>query len=311
MKDIKIGFIGFGEAAPVLAGALAREGTRITAYDILLQTNNGDEILKRRSNGSNIHFLPLKEVVTSSDYILSTVTTQAAKDVAQECIQYLRPGQIYLDLNSMAPSKKIEISNIISESGADFVEGAILGAIGVTGGKTHILTGGIRGAETARLLSDLGLNVSFYREEIGKASMFKMLRSIFSKGMEALLLEMLTAGKRAGIADDLWADINELLNGRPFEQTASNWIKTHPAACKRRYYEMVQVTETVHELGIEPFMSTGTRAMFESSMLLGFDKVFSEKPDSIEEVIAFMEAASKNIGKRNEYEENNSTEKVD
>ena len=36
--------------------------------------------------------------------------------------------------------------------------------------------------------------------------MFKMLRSVFSKGMEALLIEFLVAAERAGIRADLWAE---------------------------------------------------------------------------------------------------------
>jgi hypothetical protein len=33
----------------------------------------------------------------------------------------------------------------------------------------------------------------------GKAFMFKILRSIFSRGLETLILELLISGKRAGI----------------------------------------------------------------------------------------------------------------
>lgn len=297
MKDIKIGFIGFGEVAAVLTKVLNERKVNIVAHDILPKNRNG------------VEFLSLREVVTSSKYILSTVTTQVAKDVAQESMQYLQPGQIYVDLNSTAPSIKIEINKIIEKSGADFVEGVILGAIGVTGGQTHILTGGIKGPEVARFFSDVGLNVSFYKEEIGKASMFKMLRSIFSKGLEALLLELLIAGKRAGIVEDLWKDITELMNGKPFEQIASNWIQTHAVAYKRRYYEMIQVTETIQDLGIDPLISSGTKAFFERSLSLGFQEKFLEKPDSIKDVIGFMEKHLFDIEEGNKYEENNSTAK--
>jgi hypothetical protein len=63
--------------------------------------------------------------------------------------------------------------------------------------------------------------------------------------MEALLLELLIAGRRAGIDEELWKDITELMSKTPFEKTASNWVQTHAVACERRYYEMLQVIETM------------------------------------------------------------------
>ncbi|MCP5118598.1 MAG: NAD(P)-dependent oxidoreductase, partial [bacterium] len=138
-----------------------------------------------------------------------------------------------------SPSIKVEIGRTISRSGADFVEGAILGAVGASGADTRILTGGNRGPEAAETLTHLGLRVSFFSSEIGKASTFKMLRSIFSKGFEAVILELLIAGKRAGIEEELWKDVCEFMDQNPFERVAANWTRTHTVAHERRYHEMV------------------------------------------------------------------------
>jgi 3-hydroxyisobutyrate dehydrogenase-like beta-hydroxyacid dehydrogenase len=147
---------------------------------------------------------------------------------------------------------------------------------------------GDKGEETAQVLTEMGWNTSYFGVEIGTASMFKMLRSIFSKGLEALLLELLIAGKRAGIEKALWEDITGFMSENPFDQVASNWVKTHAVAHERRYYEMLQVVETMRELGIEPIMSAGTEAFFKRSVSLGFKDIFTEKPDSMESVIDFM-----------------------
>jgi len=209
--------------------------------------------------------------------------------VAKECVRYFKPNKIYIDLNSTSPLVKIEISEIIQSSKADFVEGAILGAVGVTGPKTRILITGKRGEEAAGIFNDLGLNVSYYSPEIGKASMFKMLRSIFSKGLEALILECLIAGKRAGIEKDLWNDITNFMSKNPFDQIAANWIKTHVSAYERRYHEMIQVVETIKELALNPVMTSATKEFFNRSLSLGLKEAFLQKPDSSEEVISFME----------------------
>lgn len=288
-SELKVGFIGYGEVASVLAQALLGSGAKVAAYDVLLDQEGGFEILRGRTRTEDVRFGPLAEVVGSADYVLATVTTHVAKAAAAECAPLLKPGQVYIDLNSTAPTVKVEISEIIGGSGADFVEGVILGAVGATGASTEILTGGARGEEVARRLSSLGLNVRYYGPEVGKASMFKMLRSVVSKGLEALLLEMLIAGRRAGIDQELWKDITGFLTRNPFDRVASNWIQSHALAHERRYHEMVQVAETLGEIGIEPIMTRGTVSFFERSCRLGLAEAFPKRPESADDVVEYME----------------------
>ena len=288
MSTVTIGFLGFGQVASTFSQPMAEHGVQVTAYDILLQQDTGIEILQERARTQAIRFRPLEEMVKSADYVLSTVTTQVAQEVAGECLPYLRPGQVYVDLNSTAPSVKVEIAQIVAPSGADFVEGAILGAVGAAGVRTRILVGGQKGRAAAETLTRLGLSVSHYSQEIGKASTFKMLRSIFSKGVEALLIEFLIAGKMAGIQDDLWQEIIELLHRDPFERVASNWVCTHATAYERRYHEMVQVVSTMREIGVEPLMTASTEAFFKRSLSLSLGDAFPEKPETMELAIDIM-----------------------
>jgi len=276
MSSVKIGFIGFGEVASIFSKEMSNKGAEIRIYDILISQKNGLEIIGNRILNNNIQINSLKEVIINSDYIISTVHSQFAKNVANECAQYLKPNNFYIDLNSTSPFVKIEISRIIESSKADFVEGAILGAVGVTG------------------FTNLGLNFSYYSPEIGKASMFKMLRSIFSKGIEAILLEFLISGKKAGMEKDLWKDIISFLSEKSFDKIATNWMQTHAIAYERRYHEITQVVETMKELGIEPIMTSGTEAFFRRSLSLGMKDVFLKKPDSFEKVIDFMEKKTSN-----------------
>jgi len=288
MPPIKIGFVGFGQVASIFSKPLVEHGAQVVAHDILLRQERGRKTLQKRVRVEGIRFHPLAEMVSQVNYVLSTVTTQVAREVARECASYLKPGQVYVDLNSTAPSVKVEMAQIIAPSGAGFVEGAILGAVGATGARTRILVGGKKGQTAAETLTRLGLNVSYYGPEIGKASTFKMLRSIFSKGLEALLIEFLIAGKKAGLEDDLWGEIVGLMSRNPFERVASNWVRTHAIAYERRYHEMAQVGKTMREIGVEPVMTAGTEAFFERSLSLGLADAFPEKPDSMCKVIDFM-----------------------
>lgn len=227
----------------------------------------------------------MDDLITESDIVLSTVTTMVARRVAEEVALQLRDGQIYVDLNSTSPSVKTEIKAILSSSAADFVEAAILGAVGATGARTRLLLCGKRANEVANLLNVHGLNATFYSETVGQASTFKMLRSIFSKGLEALLLELLVTARRAGIEDALWGDITSFMDGKPFDVIADNWIRSHGTAYERRYHEMEQVLETMQELGIKPIMTEATAGLFRRSVELDLASWLQGKGDDVRNAV--------------------------
>ena len=286
----RVAFVGFGEVAAAFAPAFSRRGATVAAYDLLLEEPGGRERLEARARGIPVELLPLGEALRDARFVFSTVTTSAARDAAVRSAPHLAPGQLYFDLNACMPSIKQEIGQIVQPSGAVFVEGALLGAVGVTGATTAILTGGPSGEPAAHeLATALGLNATFFSEELGKASTFKMLRSIFSKGLEALLIEFLAAGERAGMREALWKEVTNLLANNPFEKVAGNWIVSHVGAHERRYHEMTQVIEVMRALGIEPVMTAATQEFFRRSRSLGLEREFPHKPAAMEQVIRVFE----------------------
>lgn len=282
---MRIAFLGFGEVAAAFSSALAARGCEFAAYDILMDNPGGVEKLKARAGPASVAFATLGDAVQGADYIFSTVTTSVALDAARRCANHLQPAQVFVDLNATEPRLKAEIGQVIAGAGARFVEGALLGAVGVTGAKTEILLGGPHAREAeADLAGKLGLNARFYSEEIGKASTFKMLRSVFSKGMEALLIEFLVAGERAGIRDDLWKEVTTLFATQPFDKVAMNWVRTHSGAHARRGDEVKQVVGVLRGLGVEPIVTAATYELFQRSARLGLGPM-----PSADDVIRFFE----------------------
>jgi 3-hydroxyisobutyrate dehydrogenase-like beta-hydroxyacid dehydrogenase len=284
-----IGFIGFGEVAAHLSGALHKHGAELAVYDVMLEQPRFTERLKARAADTPVMFLPLAEMLARSEIVLSTVTTDVALEAAQACASHLDGNHIFVDLNATSPAIKRAIAAALSPSGASFVEGAILGAIAVTGAQTRILVCGHKGANVADTLTRLGLNVAFYGDEIGRASTFKLLRSIFSKGMEALLLESMLAARRAGVGEDVWREIVATLDERSFAEIGGNWMRTHGAAHARRYHEMVQVETLVRELGIDPLVTQATTAFFQRSTQLELSKACHGKPADTEQVLIALD----------------------
>ena len=278
-KSTKIGFIGFGEVGRTFSREMRGRGGEVYYFDII--DKNPEE---------GIAFLPLQDLVHTCDIILSTVNTHLAVAVAEKTVPYLTSGKIYADMNSTSASVKKRIAQIIEPSHANFIEGAILSAVGETGARSSILVSGEMGEKFSRLMNDLGLiNLKYFSPKIGDASQVKMIRSIFSKGVECLLLEMLIAGRRAGVADYLWGDIVDFMTKNSFEKVAENWIKTHPLACERRYHEMLQVLETLADLDVPPTMTQGTCDFFRRSVEAEMGKLFPVKPESFWAVPTDME----------------------
>jgi len=274
-----IGFIGAGEAGRVLAVAARDSGASVAAYDLT----------GSRVRGAGLRFLALSELLESSDVVVSVVPAQAAKEVAAACAPLLRAGQLYLDLASTSPRIKIEIAALIQSTPAEFVEGAILGAIGITGSATRIALSGAKARGAADTLCSAGLNTVFLSEKIGAASTFKMLRSIFSKGLEALLIELLVTARRAGLAGEVWEDVCDFMSVDSFQHIAENWIRTHAVHCERRRIELEQVVETVQDLKAEPVMAGAVEAIFTRSVRLGLNHAFADQPTEASAVVGWLE----------------------
>jgi len=218
-----IGFLGYGTVASTFSRAISQNGFPVVAYDVLLdRPASAHKLSQRAPTGTT--FLPLPQMLARAEIILSTVTTDVALDVAKTCVQHLCVRHTYVDLNSTSAPVKVRIAQVIAASGATFCEGAIMEAVG----------GGPAAERIAPILREIGLNATFYSSELGKASTFKMLRSVFAKGLEALLIEFLVAGRRAGMQQELWEDVTGLLRTTPFEEVAANWVRTHPMTHERK-----------------------------------------------------------------------------
>ena len=289
--SIRVGFVGFGEVASIFSAAIIKSGAEVVAYDTLLDRDNGEENLNKRRRSDEIRFVPLPDLVAQVDYIFSTVTTAQCVAVAKELSSLLEPGKTYVDLNSTSADTQLIVSDIVGSSGADFVEGVILGAVGVTGADTRILLSGENADTVCGIFQARGLNVTYYGTEIGKASTFKLLRSIFSKGMEALLLELCIAASTAGLQKELWEDIMWFMSTNSFEDVATNWLLSHVVACERRCFELRDVVKVMEDLGVDPIMTSSTLKVFNRSVSLGLHQT-RVQPSSISSLVDNLTARS-------------------
>jgi 3-hydroxyisobutyrate dehydrogenase-like beta-hydroxyacid dehydrogenase len=124
MKDeIKIGFIGFGEAGFHIARGLRGAGLScVCAYDINARAPGLGEKIRRRAGEAGVPLLESNaELAAASDVLLSTVTANRSLEAAEQTAPFLNSRHIYADLNSVSPALKQTIGRMIESRGARFV----------------------------------------------------------------------------------------------------------------------------------------------------------------------------------------------
>ncbi|NQS89905.1 NAD(P)-dependent oxidoreductase [Patescibacteria group bacterium] len=292
-KQIKIGFIGFGKVASELSKGLQGSGLfEIWVYDKIVLDPVKKSKIEERAKELNVKLSKDNGSLTRAcKTILCTVTIDAALEAAKETALFLNEQKTYIDLNSTSPGMKREIAHIIEKTGANFIEGAILGAIGSYGFQVPIMVCGKKAKKFQHFMNQIGMSITYIGQEIGKASTVKMLRSVFAKGVEALLVEMLQGAVRYGVESYVMEDISRYMDNHSFLSIANDWLITHPIDAERRFWEMEQVVKTLREVGINPIMATATREKLKASVALKLKEFFKGgEPEDYHQVIAAMEA---------------------
>jgi 3-hydroxyisobutyrate dehydrogenase len=285
------GIVGHGVVGSVFSRILCNHGVRVLSYDCLLDCPETASAMRKKIEDDGSMACSLADVLSGSDYILSVVTPQSCREIADRVSRLLHGHQVFVDLTSTSPAVKRGVGAIVTNGGATFVEGVILGAVSSFTAPV-ILLGGPAGESAASVFQRYGLAARFYSPEIGRAAAFKMLRSIFSKGVEAVLVETLVAARRAGLMDEVWEEILATLSTGKVEGTLETWIRSHARSAQRRCHEMQDVSRFLEEIGIQLVLPRASGQVFARSSELGVSKAFPQEPESFREVIEYLESIS-------------------
>jgi 3-hydroxyisobutyrate dehydrogenase-like beta-hydroxyacid dehydrogenase len=289
----RFALIGHGAVGSLFARLLRTGGAQVISYDVLLDDPQRSGQMRSRIAADGARPSLMEEAIRWSEYILVTTPVQACREVAAHAAPHLRPDHVYCDFASASPALKREVAAKVAGSRAAFVEGAILGAVGASLTSPAILLGGEAAEAAAVVLSHYGLRASFYSREIGRASAFKMIRSVFSKGMETLLIETLVSAKRAGLLDEVWREIRDTLAPDRMERMLETWIRSHAVSSNRRYHEMLEVGQYLEELNMPPVVTRAAADVFRRSTELGIAAAFEREPDRFTDVIDFLASKMK------------------
>ena len=287
----RIAFIGFGEAGQTISrGLLGEAKPAIRAYDILFGQPAGAP-LEAAARGLGVGLArDHADAVREVDLVFLTVTASSSLQAAKSCLPGLKKGQLFLDMNSVSPQRKIETAALVAPTGVAYVDVAVMAPAAPYLHKVPCLIGGPGAAALAPRAVALGMKMEFVSNEVGQASAIKMFRSIVVKGLEALLVESMTASAEYGVEDRVLGSLQETWPGIDWQKLSGTMIERVVSHGKRRASEMREVSETLRSIGMEPTMAAAAAARQQWVADLGL-KTKSE--DRVVLVKAIREAMAK------------------
>jgi 3-hydroxyisobutyrate dehydrogenase-like beta-hydroxyacid dehydrogenase len=256
----RVAIVGFGEAGGIIGSDLAAQGVEVSVFDILLDAKEARDAMLAKVRESKVQAKEsLADCLRDAELVISAVTASSSLDVARDAAKTMRPGQIFMDINSISPRAKRADAEHIERSGAHYVESAVMAAVPPQRLKVPMLLGGSYAAKLAPRLALLGMNATAVSDKIGVASAVKMCRSVMIKGMEALAVECLFAARRYGAEDAVLASLDATYPQMGWREKLPDYLVSRVAEHgRRRAAEMREVAESLRDAGIDPLMAEAT-----------------------------------------------------
>lgn len=258
---MKIAIIGVGEVGSCFAEALYGQG-----HELLLCDN---KITRRiETVASRMGLTPVEEVgdwVRDADAVIVSTTGIESKAVSMQCAELLRPDTWLADFTTAHPDDKRAASAHANRCSVKYADVAIMGGISLTYAKTPLLVAGDGAAQLSALLAPLSSAIRVIDRPAGDAVALKLLRSVFTKGMEALGVEMLLVAEQQGVREQLYEVLSDIDDG-PIRNFLDMVVRTHVIHAARRSHEVAQAAEQMASLGHPSRVLPGVRDRFEATV---------------------------------------------
>lgn len=261
-EAIRIGLIGYGEVGKIFAQALLERGVAwVGTYDILLTDAAKAPTMRAHADQVGIAAVDsAAALLDRADAVISAVTASQTLAVATEAAAAIRPGTWFLDVNSASPGTKAAAGRAIAGAGGRYVESAMMTSVPPYGIGVPMLLGGAHAQAAASLFAPLGFSMEVASDEIGVASAIKMCRSVFIKGLEAIVIESYAAARQYGVEDRVLASLAETFPTIDWEKQGAYLFSRVAQHGRRRAEEMREASVTVKEAGFDPHMAAASAA---------------------------------------------------
>lgn len=294
---MKVGWIGFGEAASSITSGLIAEGlSDICAYDAMADHTDFGKRIHQRAEEVGVEIVPtLGALIKQSNLVICATSAKYAKQIATDAGSYLTEAHVYVDINAASPMVKTDIAEIMMASGVKFVDVAVMESIPKYKHKVPMLVSGTGVSEFVAFGKTFGMNVTDVGRQAGKASAIKMARSTFMKGITMLFFETLQLANKYQAEDIIMDSLNETLTQKPLKETANVLITRTANHAMRRVAEMDEVHQTLKTFGLDSVMTDATKLKLQQLAGLGLNEYFNFKtPRHYSDVLAALNQIAAN-----------------
>jgi len=233
-------------------------------FEVITCLANRSERTKRLAAEGGIRDYPkMAEMLERADVVLSIVPPGLAAQAAAEVAESMSASGFcppYADCNAVSPETAKAIAKRISDAGADFIDGGILGPPpSEARNNTRFYFSG----ERAELLAELdgkGIVVRLLGPEIGRASGIKMCYAALTKGTHALQTAVITLAESLGLAEEVSHEFRTSQEASYKQMTSS--APRLPVVAWRYIDEMKQIAQTFEAAGVTPKFHQGATAVY-------------------------------------------------
>jgi 3-hydroxyisobutyrate dehydrogenase-like beta-hydroxyacid dehydrogenase len=290
--SLRLGFLGFGEAAARLAADFHKTGvTGIVAYSRSgAKARPGDALSeKARALGVTLVKTPAA-LAKKTDVIIALTPGKAAVPALRRILKHLRRDQLYIDASSNS-AKAMEQAAALAGDAVRFVDASVMGPVDIQGIKVPFVASGPHAAEFRDRMTPYGMVIHVVGRGPGDASAMKLIRSVLMKGLAMLLLDTMEAAHRRHILDAVIEDCSATFNDIPFQKIIKRYVGGTAVHCERRVHEMKECLELLHDMGSTDRSTKATISMLREMVSMGMPQKFPREPDSILPVIEALIAA--------------------
>lgn len=220
-----------------------------------------------------------------ADVVISAVFGTVARSLFEASRPHLRRGALYVDMTTADPSEMKACEALARPAGIDFVDVAITGAVNLGGRKTPLLVAGEQASAVQALFRPFGGSVRVVGTEPGDAASLKLLRSIYTKGMEALAVECLVTAETMGLREPLYAVLQDI-DETPLRSLMESMVRTHIPHSARRRNEVAEAQLQMVHHGLTPLVSPAVENLFAATAKAQAAQPFTGS--STDEAIAWL-----------------------
>lgn len=284
--------IGMGEVGCCLYEALQEGGMSIQIAVDKKLTNRARELTLKHDTRTGDD---LRDHLSHADTLLSCVEGETAPVIADIVAKHGHAGQVLLDFSTASAQAKRRASAQLAKSGIAYVDVAIMGAIALTGARTSMIAAGVNpGSDSEKAIESIqgaGIPIKIIpNSQAGDAISLKLLRSVFTKGLEALTTECLSAAEHLGVRESLYEVLSDIDQAH-LPQFLEMLVTTHLVHAARRRKEVERANEQLAELGLTSLMLPAVSAVFERTEKL-HDRSSTPTPPTPQVALAILNRIS-------------------